>query len=102
MTPALIQTLCEHAAGNLRLLMNMAREPLAAASRERQQIDEQLCFEVFALDSNPPNDHEHSARATMVRGKASLLLCAARSPHPRRHGQVSLFCEELFLLSFDS
>jgi general secretion pathway protein A len=52
MTPALIQTLCEHAAGNLRLLMNMAHELLAAASlQERQQIDEQLFFEVFALDS---------------------------------------------------
>jgi general secretion pathway protein A len=54
MTPALIQTLCEHAAGNLRLLMNMAREPLAAGSRQkRQQIDEQLCFEVFCPRLQP-------------------------------------------------
>ena len=48
----LVQTLCEHAAGNLRLLMNMANELLLAASRqESEQIDEKLYFEVFALDS---------------------------------------------------
>lgn len=49
--PALIQTLCEHAMGNLRLLMNMANDLLAAASQqEREQIDQKLYFEVFALD----------------------------------------------------
>jgi hypothetical protein len=47
----LLQTLCEHAAGNLRLLMNMANELLAAAlHQERDQIDEKLFFDVFALD----------------------------------------------------
>ena len=51
LTPALSQTLCEHAAGNLRLLMNMANDLLAeAAHLEREQIDEKLYFEVFALD----------------------------------------------------
>jgi general secretion pathway protein A len=50
----LLQTLCEHAAGNLRLLMNMANELLAAAlHQERDQIDEKLFFEVFALDPKP-------------------------------------------------
>ena len=54
MTAALLQTLCEHAAGNLRLLMNMANELLAAASRqERQELDEKLYFEIFALDPKP-------------------------------------------------
>jgi general secretion pathway protein A len=54
MTPALMRTLCEHAAGNLRLLMNMANDLLLAASREeRDQIDEGLYFEVFALDAKP-------------------------------------------------
>jgi general secretion pathway protein A len=54
MTPSLIQTLCEHAAGNLRLLMNMANDLLAAAShQERELIDEKLYFEVFALDPKP-------------------------------------------------
>ena len=54
LSPPLIQTLCEHAAGNLRLLMNMANELLAAAlHEERDQIDEKLFFEVFALDPKP-------------------------------------------------
>lgn len=54
MSVALIQTLCEHAAGNLRLLMNMANDLLAEASHlEREQIDEKLYFELFALDPKP-------------------------------------------------
>lgn len=54
MTPTLIQTLCEHAAGNLRLLMNMSNDLLAAASeKERDQLDEKLYFEVFTLDPKP-------------------------------------------------
>lgn len=51
LTSSLVATLCEHAAGNLRLLMNMAQDLLAAAAhQEREQIDEKLFFEVFALD----------------------------------------------------
>lgn len=54
LTASLAATLCEHAAGNLRLLMNMANDLLAAAShQERDQIDEKLYFEVFALDPKP-------------------------------------------------
>ena len=54
MNPSLLQTLCEHAAGNLRLLMNMANDLLAAAvHQERQQIDEKLFFEVFSPDPKP-------------------------------------------------
>jgi general secretion pathway protein A len=54
LTTSLIATLCEHASGNLRLLMNMANDLLAAAShQERDQIDEKLYFEVFALDPKP-------------------------------------------------
>jgi general secretion pathway protein A len=50
-SPSLIQTLCEHATGNLRLLMNMANDLLVAASQqEREIIDEKLYFEVFALE----------------------------------------------------
>ena len=49
--PALIQTLCEHAAGNLRLLMNLGHDLLSAAvQQEREVLDEKLFFEVFALD----------------------------------------------------
>ena len=54
LTASLLATLCEHAAGNLRLLMNMAHDLLAAAShQEREQLDEKLFFEVFALDPKP-------------------------------------------------
>jgi type II secretory pathway predicted ATPase ExeA len=54
MTTGLLQALCEHAAGNLRLLMNMANDLLAAAcQQEREQLDEKLYFEVFALDPKP-------------------------------------------------
>jgi general secretion pathway protein A len=53
-SPSLIQTLCEHAAGNLRLLVNMANDLLVAAcQQEREVIDEKLYFEVFALDPKP-------------------------------------------------
>ena len=52
MTPELIATLCEHAQGNLRALMNMGGELLAlAAQREARQIDEQLFFETFTAPS---------------------------------------------------
>ena len=54
MSSQLLQTLCEHAAGNLRLLMNLANDLLAAAcQQEREVIDEKLYFEVFALDPRP-------------------------------------------------
>src|SRR6516164_7480007 len=46
MTPELIATLCDHAQGNLRALMNMAAELLVfAAEREARQIDEKLFLE---------------------------------------------------------
>jgi len=54
MSLQLAQTLCEHAAGNLRLLMNMGAELLAAASqRELDRLDEKLYFEVFERDPKP-------------------------------------------------
>jgi len=50
----LSQTLCEHAAGNLRLLMNLANDLLAAAvHQERDTLDEKLYFEVFSPDPKP-------------------------------------------------
>jgi len=49
MTPELIATLCDHAQGNLRALMNIAGELLAfAAEREARQIDEKLFLEICA------------------------------------------------------
>jgi type II secretory pathway predicted ATPase ExeA len=50
MTPELITTLVEHAAGNHRILMNIANELLdAAVQREVKQIDEKLYLELFAV-----------------------------------------------------
>ena len=49
MTPEVIAALCDHAQGNLRSLMIMGDELLAAAShREARQIDETLYFETYA------------------------------------------------------
>ena len=49
MTPQLRQTLCDHAAGNYRVLTTMAAELLSAASqRDLPQLDDKLYLEVFA------------------------------------------------------
>jgi len=61
MTPEVITTLCDHAQGNLRAMMNMAGELLAlAAQREAHQIDEQLFFEAFA--PNAPTQAKAAGR----------------------------------------
>jgi type II secretory pathway predicted ATPase ExeA len=49
MTAELLQTLCDHALGNYRILTGMAAELLAtAAFKELTQLDEKLYLEVFA------------------------------------------------------
>jgi len=49
MTAGLRQTLCEHAVGNLRLLMNLANDLLTEACRqELSELDEKLYLTVFA------------------------------------------------------
>ena len=49
MTPQLLDTLCEHALGNLRVLANLGGELLAvAAQRELPQLDEKLYLELYA------------------------------------------------------
>ena len=49
MTPPLLDTLCEHALGNLRVLANLGGELLAvAAQRELPQLDEKLYLELYA------------------------------------------------------
>ena len=54
MTPQLRHTLCDHAAGNYRILTTMAAELLAAAAqRELPLLDEKLYFEVFAQPEAP-------------------------------------------------
>jgi len=55
MSTELVATLCDHAQGNLRVLMNMAGELLAlAAQREARSLDEQLFFETYAAAPTPP------------------------------------------------
>src|SRR6202162_5691977 len=54
MTPELVTTLCDHAQGNQRALMNLAGEWLAlAAQREARQIDEKLFLETCATPPSP-------------------------------------------------
>ena len=54
MTPEVMSTLTEHAAGNLRVLATMGNELLAMAARHEQpQIDQKLYFEVFASQPRP-------------------------------------------------
>ncbi|MEO8386139.1 MAG: ATP-binding protein [Betaproteobacteria bacterium] len=49
MTPQLRHTLCDHAAGNYRILTTMAAELLAAAAqRDLPTLDEKLYMDVFA------------------------------------------------------
>jgi len=50
MTPGLMETLVDHAAGNLRVLNNMAAELLiSGAQKELKQLDEKLFLEVFSF-----------------------------------------------------
>ena len=59
MTEQLIATLCDHAQGNLRALMNMAGELLAvAAQQEARQIDEKLFLETCS----PPAETKAAGR----------------------------------------
>ena len=54
MTCELRVTLADHAAGNYRILMNLADELLAvAADRELPRLDEKLFLEVFAQTPKP-------------------------------------------------
>ena len=54
LTTGLQQTLCEHAAGNLRLLTNMANELFATAcSQKIDTLDEKLYLQVFTPEPKP-------------------------------------------------
>lgn len=60
MTAELMNTLCEHAMGNYRVLANLGSELLAAAAqREIPTLDEKLYFSVFA----PPRRQNQPAGA---------------------------------------
>ena len=63
MSAPLRQTLCDHAAGNYRVLTTMAAELLAvAAQRELPKLDEKLYLEVFA-----PPESSTARRKTAAR-----------------------------------
>ena len=63
MTPKLCQTLCDHAAGNYRILTTMAAELLgAAAQRDLPKLDEKLYLEVFAQPDSAPKRRAPPAR----------------------------------------
>lgn len=54
MTPELRSTLCDHAAGNYRILAAMSLDLLAAgAQKNLSQLDEKLYLEVFAPTHTP-------------------------------------------------
>jgi type II secretory pathway predicted ATPase ExeA len=68
LTPEVMTTLTQHAAGNLRVLTTMANDLLAtAARRELAQIDQKLYFELF--DDSPPRGkvRGHAAAAPLAR-----------------------------------
>lgn len=54
MTPEVLATVCEHAAGNYRALMHLCNELLlAGAQREAPTLDEKLFFEIFTPAPRP-------------------------------------------------
>ena len=64
MTPELMATLCDHAAGNYRVLTTLGAELLAAAAkRECTQLDEKLYLEVFAAPLKVKPSAESRRRA---------------------------------------
>jgi hypothetical protein len=63
MTPPLRHTLCDHAAGNYRILTTLAAELLAVATqRDLPQLDEKLYLEVFAQPERAAPRRAASAR----------------------------------------
>ena len=63
MTPELRHTLCDHAAGNYRILTSLAAELLAAAAQqELPQLDEKLYLQVFAQPERTARRRAGAAR----------------------------------------
>jgi type II secretory pathway predicted ATPase ExeA len=63
MTEPLRHTLCDHAAGNYRILLSMAAELLMdAAQRDLTVLDEQLYLQVFAQPQTQPTRGKRTAR----------------------------------------
>jgi len=63
MTRQLVETLCDHALGNYRILCTMANELLSvAAQRQLDSLDEKLYLEVFAAPETVRNTPPRRAR----------------------------------------
>lgn len=63
MTAGLKHTLCEHAAGNLRVLCNMASDILVAGVEcDAAKLDEELFFSVFAAPHRAPSKPKKQKR----------------------------------------
>jgi type II secretory pathway predicted ATPase ExeA len=63
MTTQLRHTLCDHAAGNYRILTTMAAELLAAAAqRDLPVLDEKLYLDIFAQPNQPAQRRAATAR----------------------------------------
>ena len=63
MTPELRHTLCDHAAGNYRILTSLAAELLAAAAQQQlPQLDEKLYLQVFAQPERTSRRRAGAAR----------------------------------------
>ena len=70
MTKELVETLCEHAAGNYRTLFNMASDLLdAAMQREIKRLDEKLFLDVFSqpVAHKPPPSPTPTTTKSMAR-----------------------------------
>jgi len=87
MTPELITTLCDHAQGNLRALMNLAGELLAlAAQREIPQLDEKLFFDAFAA-TRPDADESGGAPSMSAEPDSTLPVQLAHQLPVRAESQ---------------
>ena len=63
MTDELQHTVCEHAAGNRRVLMNLCNELLLrAVDKKAKQIDESIYLEMTSADHRPARAPAASAR----------------------------------------
>ena len=63
MTQQLRQTLCDHAAGNFRIMTTLAAELLAAAAqRDLPVLDEKLYLEIFAQPASTATRRASSKR----------------------------------------
>jgi general secretion pathway protein A len=69
MTTELKVTIAEHAAGNYRVMMNIAEELLiGAAERNLPRLDEKLYFDVFQPSAPPKGRNASSKKKAEVRG----------------------------------